>query len=234
MGKSRKRSSIIIHRMKFAALIATAAATDKSWLVENWWNEAVNVFTFNSQDWASFAAAANTVSEAEWKPLYNYCNTNGDGSISAAELTTCAGEIANYIGVSDQSQNFLYDFGVKYWNTVDADGDGALSYDEYKYTMAGFAAADARVLLKAFDSDNNGKLEGGELTAAKQYVTGMLTSNSWNPSAADIAGVRAAWANAQVDGNDNTASTVELARFLVGTWNVMLQTSKKTTCTQLR
>merc|ERR1711887_253171 len=198
MGKSRKRSSIIIHRMKFAALIATAAATDKSWLVENWWNEAVNVFTFASQDWASFAAAANTVSEAEWKPLYNYCNTNGDGSISAAELTTCAGEIANYIGVSDQSQNFLYDFGVKYWNTVDADGDGALSYDEYKYTMAGFAAA-------------------------KQYVTGMLTSNSWNPSAADIAGVRAAWANAQVDGNDNTASTVELARFLVGTWNVMLQ-----------
>merc|ERR1711970_949797 len=192
MGKSRKRSSIIIHRMKFAALIATAAATDKSWLVENWWNEAVNVFTFASQDWASFAAAANTVSEAEWKPLYNYCNTNGDGSISAAELTTCAGEIANYIGVSDQSQNFLYDFGV-----------------EYKYTMAGFAAADARVLLKAFDSDNNGKLEGGELTAAKQYVTGMLPSNSWNPSAADIAGVRAAWANAQVDGNDNTASTVE-------------------------
>merc|ERR1711887_480881 len=205
MGKSRKRSSIIIHRMKFAALIATAA-TDKSWLVENWWNEAVNVFTFASQDWASFAAAANTVSEAEWKPLYNYCNTNGDGSISAAELTTCAGEIANYIGVSDQSQNFLYDFGV-----------------EYKYTMAGFAAADARVLLKAFDSNNNGKLEGGELTAAKQYVTGMLTSNSWNPSAADIAGVRAAWANAQVDGNDNTASTVELARFLVGTWNVVLQ-----------
>merc|ERR1711970_164660 len=181
MGKSRKRSSIIIHRMKFAALIATAAATDKSWLVENWWNEAVNVFTFASQDWASFAAAANTVSEAEWKPLYNYCNT------------------------------------------VDADGDGALSYVEYKYTMAGFAAADARVLLKAFDSDNNGKLEGGELTAAKQYVTGMLTSNPWNPSAADIAGVRAAWANAQVDGNDNTASTVELARFLVGTWNVMLQ-----------
>merc|ERR1712147_571594 len=118
----------------------------RSWLVENWWNEAVNVFNFASNNWATFAAQADKVSEAEWKPLYNYCN-----------------------------------------------------------------------------ADNNAKLEGAELTEVKTYVTGMLTSNSWNPSAADIAGVKAAWANAQVDGNDDSASTVELARFLVGTWNVMLQ-----------
>ena len=137
------------------------------------------------------------VSEAEWKPLYNYCNADGNGSISSDELLACAGQIAEYIGMSSQSQNFLYDFGVNYWSTVDHNGDGALDYEEYKYTMAAFAAADARVLLKAFDSDNNGKLEGAELTQAKDYVTGMLTSNSWNPSAEDIAAVKAAWANAQ-------------------------------------
>ena len=210
--------------MKFAAIIATAAASDpRSWLVENWWNEAVNVFNFASNNWATFAAQADKVSEAEWKPLYNYCNANNDASISSAELVDCAGKIANYIGMSSDSQKFLYDFGVNYWSQVDYDGDNALNYEEYKYTMAAFAAADARVLLKAFDADNNGKLEGAELTEAKTYVTGMLTSNSWNPSAADIAGVKAAWANAQVDGNDDSASTVELARFLVGTWNVMLQ-----------
>lgn len=49
--------------MKFAAIIATAAASDpRSWLVENWWNEAVNVFNFASNNWATFAAQADKVS----------------------------------------------------------------------------------------------------------------------------------------------------------------------------
>ena len=99
--------------------------------------------------------------------------------------------------MSDNTQQFLYDFGVKYWDIVDADKSGSLDYDEYKYTMAAFAAVDARVILGAFDGDNNGILTGSELTELRQFVTTALTSNSWNPSANDINAVKAAWANAQ-------------------------------------
>merc|ERR1711951_46330 len=85
------------------------------------------------------------------------------------------------------------------------------------------AAIDARVILGAFDSDSNGILTGAELTSLRSFVTEALTSNSWNPSADDISAVKAAWANAQVDGDDNSASMIELSKFIIGTWNVLLQ-----------
>jgi len=210
--------------MKFATVLAaTASANVTSYIAENWWNEAVNVFEFAQANWGQFSAAANSVSDSQWKPLWTYCNTNGDATISADELTACASTAANYVGMSDNTQQFLYDFGVKYWDIVDADKSGNLDYEEYKYTMAAFAAVDARVILGAFDGDNNGILTGSELTELRQFVTTALTSNSWNPSANDINAVKAAWANAQVDGDDNSASMIELSKFIIGTWNVLLQ-----------
>merc|ERR1712035_225176 len=116
----------------------------------------------------------------------------------------------------------LYNFGVKYWNVVDQDGSSSLSYDEYKYTMAAFAATDAQVILKGFDSNTDGILSGSELSSFRSFVEGALASNDWNPSASDVAAIKAAWANAQVDGDDNTASLLELAKFTVGAWNVLL------------
>ena len=113
--------------------------------------------------------------------------------------------------MSEATQSFLYDFGVKYWNVVDQDGSGGLNYDEYKYTMGGFAAVDARVILKvifmiklinndiikAFDSDTNGLVEGDELTNWKNFVKGQLAENGWNPSEGSLDAMKAAWANAQ-------------------------------------
>ena len=99
--------------------------------------------------------------------------------------------------MSEASQQFLYDFGVKYWGTVDYDGDGSLNYDEYKYTMAAFAATDAGVILEAFDANDDGILEGAELTAWKNFIQNALAQNNWNPSADDVAALRAAWQNAQ-------------------------------------
>ena len=129
--------------------------------------------------------------------MWNFCNTDGDSVISSDEFTTRGAKAANYIGMSDFTQNFLYDFAAKYWDVVDVDYDNALSYDEYRYTMDGFAAVDARMILGAFDSDNNGILTGAELTALRSFVTNALTSNSRNPSADEISAVKATWANAQ-------------------------------------
>ena len=99
--------------------------------------------------------------------------------------------------MSEASQGFLYNFGAKYWNVVDQDGSGSLSYDEYKYTMAAFAATDAQVILKGFDSNTDGILSGSELSSFRSFVSGALASNNWNPSASDVGAIKAAWANAQ-------------------------------------
>merc|ERR1712099_173969 len=153
--------------------------------------------------------AVDSVDDAEWQPLWNFCNANADA--------------AEYVGMSEATQNFLYDFGVKYWNVVDQDGSGGLDYDEYKYTMGGFAAVDARVILKAFDSDTNGLVEGEELTNWKNFVKGQLAENGWNPSEESLDAMKAAWANAQTDGDENSASMLEIAKFVIGAWNVLLQ-----------
>ena len=55
-------------------------------------------------------------------------------------------------------QGQLYEFASKYWNFIDQDGSGGLNFNEFKYTFAGFAAVDSRVIMKAFDADNNGLL----------------------------------------------------------------------------
>ena len=45
-------------------------------------------------------------------------------------------------------QAFIHKFVQKYWHLVDVDNSGSLNFDEYKYTMAGFAAVDAGLIIK--------------------------------------------------------------------------------------
>ena len=44
-------------------LVATASADMYSFVVDNFWNEAVNVFNFAETNWNQFASAANSVSK---------------------------------------------------------------------------------------------------------------------------------------------------------------------------
>lgn len=46
-----------------AVLAATASANVTNFIVENWWNQAVQVFNFASENWAAFAQAADSVSK---------------------------------------------------------------------------------------------------------------------------------------------------------------------------
>merc|ERR1719378_1097965 len=78
-------------KMKLATVLAaTASANVSSYIAEHWWNEAVNVFNFANSNWDQFAAAANSVDDSQWKPLWTFCNANGDGEILSDELTSCA------------------------------------------------------------------------------------------------------------------------------------------------
>ena len=67
------------------------------------------------------------VDDAKFQPLWTFCNDDGNDNLSAAELTACGKKSADYMGMNDQNQNFLYDFAGKYWNTIDQDGNGELS-----------------------------------------------------------------------------------------------------------
>ena len=53
--------------MKFsAALVAVATASPTAFIVENWWNEAVNVFGYASNNWGDFSSAVDNVSKSEF------------------------------------------------------------------------------------------------------------------------------------------------------------------------
>ena len=45
-----------------AVLAATASANVTNFIVENWWEAAVNTFNYAQGNWGSFAAAADSVS----------------------------------------------------------------------------------------------------------------------------------------------------------------------------
>ena len=121
-------------------------------------------------------------------------------------------------------------------------------FSNFRYTLAGFAAVDARVILAGFDGDSNGILDAGECAAWKEFVQGHMSQWGWNPTADQQAAMMAAWNNAQSkliqislrkifasrsikpylkiisdDGDASTANMVEIAKFLVGAWNVFLQ-----------
>ena len=70
-------------------------------------------------------------------------------------------------------------------------------YFGFRYTLAGFAAVDARVILAGFDSDNNGILDAAECSAWKEFVQGHMAQWGWNPSAEQQSAMQAAWNNAQ-------------------------------------
>merc|ERR1712189_100497 len=156
----------------------------QQWFIEEWWRQAVGVFNFASSNWSNFAAAVNSVDDAKFQPLWTFCNDDGNDNLSAAELTACGKKSADYMGMNDQNQNFLYDFAGKYWNTIDQDGNGSLDYNEYKYTFAGFAATDAGTVMAAFDEDSNGIMDSAELGNWKTTVEQMIAAWGWNPTAA--------------------------------------------------
>merc|ERR1712002_77652 len=189
--------------MKYFALAAAVAANPSSFIAENWWNEAVNVFNFSNENWEQFASAVDSIDDSQWQPLWNFCNADGDAELSSGELTSCGARAANYLGMPQAHQNFLYDFAAKYWGVIDQDGSGGLNYDEYRYTFGGFAATDAGVILAGFDADSNGILDAAELGNWRATVQGLMASWGWNPSDSTINCLKDAWTNADQNGNQN-------------------------------
>ena len=50
----------------------------------------------------------------------------------------------------------------------------------------------------------------------------MFSEWNWQPSQEYMAGVKQAWQDSQLDGEDHTANQAELAQFNLRTWNLLL------------
>ena len=89
-------------------------------------------------------------------------NLNDDSEISSEELMIASAdfdvefvsnpslfeaEILMNLGLIN-CQSIAHQVVQKYWHWIDIDHSGSLSFDEYKYMMAGFAAVDAGLVLK--------------------------------------------------------------------------------------
>jgi len=105
-------------------------------------------------------------------------------------------------------------FAQNYWHLVDQDNSESLNFDEYKYTLAGFFLIDAKDVIKFYDENANGILDGAELTRWRETSTKMFSKRlNRDPSDEFLAGLNKAWTDSQIDGDENTGSQAEIAQF---------------------
>lgn len=88
--------------------------------------------------------------------------------------------------------------------------------------MAGFAAVDGRVIMKAFDADENGLLDASELHKWRAFAEEVMTQWKWEATPAHMQAMQSAWTDAKLNSNMKSASMVEVSRFMVNVWNVLL------------
>jgi len=105
-------------------------------------------------------------------------------------------------------------FAQNYWHLVDQDNSESLNFDEYKYTLAGFFLIDAKDVIKFYDENANGILDGAELTRWRD-TSGKMFQNRLKryPSDEFLAGLNTTWTDSQIDGDENTGSEAEIAQF---------------------
>merc|ERR1711881_114009 len=211
----------LFKKMKLFCLLAVASASTTEWLMNQWWAEAKNVFNFAQNNFEKFQATIDSVPDDKWDPLWNFCE--GTDELDVEHLTKCAKKIGDWAKMPADYQQYMYDFGAKYFSYIDIDKSGTLSKTEFEYLLAGAAAVDARVILVAFDADGKGLLTEPELAKWEAMVEGQMEAWGWDLTAEKEAAMEQAWNDAQVNGNPKTASMIEIAHFLVNTWNVFLQ-----------
>ena len=92
-----------------AAVLAIAQAGQTEWVMNTWWAKANEVYNFAVANPAQFGGAIASVSDDLFNPLFNFCG-GADGVADTAELTTCGGHIATFVGMS-QGMNLSFTMG---------------------------------------------------------------------------------------------------------------------------
>ena len=78
--------------------------------------------------------------------MWNLC---GGTELSATDLVACGNQFSKMFGMIDLDYNQAANrFTAQYWDLIDRDGSGRLSKNEYRHTMAGLTAVQARIIMK--------------------------------------------------------------------------------------
>merc|ERR1719259_462912 len=121
------------------------------WINENWWASAVETFNSASDNWEQFADVVQSTDPVVFRQLFNWFDSNDDSEVSVEELKQF--EFLRTTG---------YKFFDKYWHIFDTDNSGTLNFEESIYTITGITDVFARLIIKYFDENGNGILDGQE------------------------------------------------------------------------
>ena len=107
------------------------------------------------------------VDESIFTPFFDWCNSNEDSEVDREEFIDCSKKGSEYFQYFDDIpwhfrqintgvyKNYIYDLVGNYRRLVDDDyyngytyNPLSLSFDEFKYAMAGLASVDAGLILK--------------------------------------------------------------------------------------
>ena len=80
-------------------------------------------------------------------------------------------------------------------------------------------------MIQSIDEEENGILDSDELTNWRLASKQMFSELNWQPEY--IAGVKQAWQDSQMDGDDHIANQAELAQLNLRTWNLLLNDLNK-------
>jgi hypothetical protein len=205
--------------MKIFALVAAAAASTTEWVMSDWWKNAQAVYDFAANNNADFTARVNSVPNHHFQPLFAFCG-GADDQVTGAEMAACGAKMAKFVGMSEGSQNYLYDFGEKYWSVVDGNADGSLNFGEFKQAISALAATNAQVAIDGFDANGNNVIDGTEKDAFYQAIISQATGWGWSVTDEQWAALKTAYNEANV-GND-MFTLYEIAIFELAAGNVFL------------
>merc|ERR1711935_1015453 len=162
-------------KMKLSlALAAVAQANPTDWMVNQWWDQAVQVFNFSSNNWSSFAAAVDSVDDSQWQPLWQFCNADGSAALSYDEFRYTFGGFA------------ATDAGV-IMALFDGDSDGKLNAEELSEWKAKIQelmaqwgwnpTSDTKACLRnAWTAAN----KNGNVNDATRQEIALFTLGTWN------------------------------------------------------
>jgi len=173
------------------------------WFDENLWASYVESFNFASKKWEEFTDALTLMLELEsynvtypafhtFQPLFRRFDSNRDSEVSTEEFSENGP--TGFNGHFDE-------FSEKYWPMFDTDNSGTLDFEEIMYFYTAVCDGAARLLIKGFDENGNGILDGQETAKfKKEFVFGTDL---------DV------WIDSQRDGDNNTATKAELVQYLL-------------------
>jgi Ca2+-binding EF-hand superfamily protein len=151
------------------------------------WAALVESINFASKNWEIFTYVVKSFNVSLMSnEMFDFLDSNGDSEVSKEEL----------------KDNWPWDghneeFFAEYWSIFDTDNSGTWNFEENMYYIAATCDGLARLMIKAFDENGNGILDGQETVKFKEEFDFDH------------------WTDSQMDGDNSTGTKAEIVKFFM-------------------